>query len=80
MSVKRTIGKVTVAFNNTPSLLPSINLSREVYFNELKSKRPWFVGLLLVIVIMVDGSEKCNSVKLAFKLRNSCVMNGFKLR
>ena len=38
------------------------------------------MGSLLVIVIMVDGSEKCNSVKLAFKLRNSCVMNGFKLR
>ena len=76
MSVKWTIGKVTVAVNNTPSLLPSINLSREVYFNELKSKRPWFVGSLLVIVIMIDRSEKCTSLKLAFKLRNSCVMNG----
>ena len=32
--VKRTISKVTVAFNNTASLLSSINLAREVYFNE----------------------------------------------
>ena len=76
MSVKWTIGKITVAFNNTPSLLPSINLSREVYFNELKSKRPWFVGSLVVIVIMIDGSGKCASMKLAFKLSSSCVMNG----
>ena len=34
VSVKRTTGKVTVTFNNTVSLLSSINLAREVYFNE----------------------------------------------
>ena len=57
VSVKRNIGKVTVAFNNTPRskanyrlrlLLSSINSvskrdQEEVYFHELKSKRPFFV-------------------------------------
>ena len=56
VSVKRNIGKVTVAFNNTPRskasyhlrlLLSSINSvskrDQEVYFHELKSKRPLFV-------------------------------------
>ena len=36
--------------------------------------------LLLVIVIMIDGSEKRNSDKLVFKLHNSRLMNGFKVR
>ena len=39
-----------------------------------------FQGLLLVIVIMIDGSEKRNSDKLAFKLHSSRLMNGFKVR
>ena len=39
-----------------------------------------FQGLLLVIVIMIDGSEKRNSDKLALKLHSSLVMNGFKVR
>ena len=39
-----------------------------------------FQGLLLVIVVMIDGSEKRNSDKLAFKLHSSRVMNGFKVR
>ena len=41
-----------------------------------------FQGLLLVIVIMImiDGSEKRNSDKLAFKLHSSRLMNGFILR
>ena len=57
VSVKRNTGKVTVAFNNTPRskasyrlrlLLSSINSvskrdQEEVYFHELKSKRPLFV-------------------------------------
>ena len=38
-----------------------------------------FQGLLLVIVIMIDGSKKRNSDKLAFKLHSSRLMNGFKL-
>ena len=38
-----------------------------------------FGFVLLVIVIMIDGNEKCNSMKLAFKLHSSRVMNGFKL-
>ena len=84
--MKRNIGKVTVAFNNTPRskvnyrlrlLLSSINSvskrdQEEDYFHELKSKRPLFVmsgkwfqsiflvsmfrGLLLVIVVVIDGS------------------------
>ena len=39
-----------------------------------------FQGLLLAIVIMIDGSEKRNSDKLAFKLLSSRLMNGFKVR
>ena len=39
-----------------------------------------FQGLLLVIVIMIDGSEKRNSNKLALKLLSSRLMNGFKVR
>ena len=39
-----------------------------------------FQGLLLVIVIMIDGSEKRNSNKLALKLHSSRLMNGFKVR
>ena len=39
-----------------------------------------FQGLLLVIVIMIDGSEKRNSDKLAFKLHSSRLMNDFKVR
>ena len=39
-----------------------------------------FQGLLLEIVIMIDGSEKRNSDKLGFKLHSSRLMNGFKLR
>ena len=39
-----------------------------------------FKVLLLVIVIMIDGtSEMRNSDKLAFKLHSSRLMNGFKL-
>ena len=98
-----------MAFNNTSRskasyclrlMLSSINsVSKrdqvEVYFHELKSKRPLFLmsdywfqsilrvsmfqGLLLVIVIIIDGSEKRNSDDLAFKLHSSRLMNGFKL-
>ena len=39
-----------------------------------------FEGLLLVILIMIDGSEKRNSDKLTFKLHCSRLVNGFKLR
>ena len=39
-----------------------------------------FQGLLLVIVIMIDGSEKRNSDKLALKLHSSRLMNDFKVR
>ena len=39
-----------------------------------------FQGLLLVIVIMIDGSKKRNSDKLAVKLHSSRLMNGFKVR
>ena len=39
-----------------------------------------FQGLLLVIVIMIDGSEKRNSEKLVFKLYSSRLMDGFKFR
>ena len=39
-----------------------------------------FQGFLLVIVIMIDGSEKRNSDKLAFNLHSWRLMNGFKLR
>ena len=39
-----------------------------------------FQGLLLVIVIMIDGHEKRSSDKLVFKLYGSRLMNGFKLR
>ena len=35
---------------------------------------------VLVIVIMIDGSEKRNSNKLALKLHSSRLMNGFKVR
>ena len=38
------------------------------------------MGSLLVIVIMIDGSEKRNSNKLALKLLSSRLMNGFKVR
>ena len=37
-----------------------------------------FQGLLLVIVIMIDGSEKRNSDKLAFKSHSSRLMNVLK--
>ena len=39
-----------------------------------------FQGLLLEIVIMIDGSEKRSSDKLAFKLHSSRLMNDFKVR
>ena len=39
-----------------------------------------FQGVLLVIVIMIDGSEKRNLDKLAFKLYSSRLMNGVKVR
>ena len=40
-----------------------------------------FQGLLPVIVIMIDGSEKRNqSDMLAFKVHSSRLMNGFILR
>ena len=40
----------------------------------------YFQGLLLVIVIIIDGSEKHNLDNLAFKLHSSRLMNGFKVR